>query len=176
MRAIRRVVESTGASANTEPPEEATGGWVELYRRGDAKGALSVLGDEIAKQPRRPLAARLYNDQGYIAYGIQDRVDFSRRSLERALNVHHYYLPITLLNLAVISIDLGEFAAAIAQIDDALLLIDSQPRGRGLPPTTAPSRRSPADDSASEVGAEPRTRARSCLRQSRLRHGESDGL
>lgn len=46
----------------------------------------------------------------------------AKKDLEMSRDLHHKALPLTLLNLAVIAIDAGDFGTAIEQINDALLI------------------------------------------------------
>jgi len=46
----------------------------------------------------------------------------AKRDLERAVDLHHQALALTLLNLSIISIDSQDYAQAIEKIEDALLI------------------------------------------------------
>jgi hypothetical protein len=118
----RRTEGSNGASAskNKKDFEEDIKTWISLYEKEDAKGADDVLTGKISEETQSSKLAKLYNDRGYIRFGIN--MEDSRRDLERALNLHYYNLPLTLMNLSVIMLELEDWTAAISQIEKGLLL------------------------------------------------------
>lgn len=119
IRSIRRHI-AKGGEAKKE--SEPTGEWIALYRRGDKEAAVDAISAELGRSPARPIAARLYNDRGYIRYEMRDQVASAKRDLEMALDLHHKSLPLTLLNLAVVALDAEDFATATRYINDALLI------------------------------------------------------
>jgi len=66
---------------------------------------------------RGAMAARLYNDRGYIRYEMPNASENAKRDLERAVDLHHQALALTLLNLSIISIDSQDYAQAIEKIE-----------------------------------------------------------
>jgi tetratricopeptide (TPR) repeat protein len=96
--------------------------WLNLYKSNKLAEAIELLTKRLAKNPRRPAAARIYNNLGYMKYDLKDHVEAARRDMERARDLHFFELPLTLLNLGVVAIDNGAFADAIQTIEDALLL------------------------------------------------------
>jgi len=95
--------------------------WVQMYGKGDLRGAAELLTHRLSQGPTRAESARYYNDRGYIRYGLKES-DAAQKDLERALALHFLNLPTTLLNLAVAAIDRGDYSAAIENMEDALFL------------------------------------------------------
>lgn len=126
IRSIRKhVKESTAATRDDKKEgedEKQRGNWVELYRRGERDAAVEALTKRLAENPQPPIAARCYNDRGYIRYEVKNDSEGAKRDLEHAVDLHHSLLPLTLLNLSVIAIDNGEFARAVEWIEDALVI------------------------------------------------------
>ncbi|MGH7380395.1 MAG: tetratricopeptide repeat protein, partial [Candidatus Methylomirabilales bacterium] len=126
IRSIRKHVKESAPPSPEDKKEdengEALGKWVELYQQGQPEAAVDALTRRLALNPERPIAARCYNDRGYIRYGLKNASEAAKRDLEHALDLHHKSLALTLLNLAVIAIDSGDFARAVEWIEDALLI------------------------------------------------------
>lgn len=99
--------------------------WLKMYGAGNAEAAENCLCQKLLESSEGHEAARLYNDRGYIRYGLR-KVDLGKRDLQRALDLHYEHLPIVLMNLCVADIDEGEYDSAIQRIDDALLLTPSR--------------------------------------------------
>jgi hypothetical protein len=95
----RKLVEDTSGTVDEQKEEtddeaeKESSEWVELYTNGKASRAAEILTKQLAKNPRRSLAARLYNNRGYIRYEMKDEEDAARRDLERARDLHFYELP-----------------------------------------------------------------------------------
>ena len=104
-------------SANQEEQDE----WLKLYENGNLSAAVDSLGLSISNENERHKIARLYNDRGYIRYGLQKK-DESKRDLQRALDLHFYHISITLSNLSVAEMDNGNYEDAINHIRDAMFL------------------------------------------------------
>ena len=111
--------ESDDQSASTE--EEQSAEWITLYENGQLveaeKYATRILSSETDRRKR----ARLYNDLGYIRYGLQ-KSDEAKRDLQTALDLHFAHLPLTLSNLGVAFLDEGNYKQAMACIQDAIFL------------------------------------------------------
>jgi tetratricopeptide (TPR) repeat protein len=125
VRSVQRLVEgdtSTVQVTQEEPDEEKESGWVDLYRQQQYSAAVEAITTQLKTNPRRAVEARLYNDRGYIRYEMPNESENARRDLERALNLHHRALPLTLLNLSIIAIDSQDYAQAIETIEDVLLI------------------------------------------------------
>ena len=91
MKSIQRFIES-GPGVKRKEETEASASkseWIELYQRGKTDAALAALSEGLAKDPKRPVAARLYNDRGYIRYEMPGQTEAAIRDLERALDLHH---------------------------------------------------------------------------------------
>jgi Tfp pilus assembly protein PilF len=100
---------------------------VDLYSQQQYHAAVDAITNWLTeKKLKRALEARLYNDRGYIRYAMPNESENAKRDLERALILHHQALPLTLLNLSIIAIDNQEYAQAIEQIEDALLITHGQ--------------------------------------------------
>lgn len=125
IRSIRRHIAKradAGAKKDGSASSEPNGEWIAVYRKGDKVAAVDAISAELGKNPGRPIAARLYNDRGYIRYEMKGQAELAKKDLQMALDLHHKSLPLTLLNLAVMALDAGEFATSIEQINDALLI------------------------------------------------------
>ncbi len=123
VESVRRHVGSTPDvdESTTNEPDDESAHWIDLYGRGDSEGALAAIGVEMARSLPRHDTARLHNDIGYIKHGM-GRSEDARKDLQRALDLHPENLQITLINLAVSSIDLGEHKMAVEYIENALYL------------------------------------------------------
>ena len=110
-------VPQNGEEANVEDEHK----WVDLYRNGAPSKAEEYLTSRLLEPPEGPKSARLYNDRGYIRYGL-NQVELAVRDLQRALDLHFAHLSLTLLNLSVIDIDREQYESAINRIDEALFL------------------------------------------------------
>ena len=95
--------------------------WIKLYGDGNFVEADDCASRNLIGEKDRLKRARLYNDRGYIRYGLQDK-DAARRDLQRALDLHFYNLSLTLSNLGILDIDDGNFDEAIEHIRDAMFL------------------------------------------------------
>ncbi len=104
-------------TANEEEPYD----WFQLYANGDFAAARASATRNLVKETNRLKSARLYNDRGYISYGLEEKEE-AKRDLERALDLHFYHLPLTLLNLGVADMDDGNYADAISHFRDAMFL------------------------------------------------------
>jgi tetratricopeptide (TPR) repeat protein len=125
VRSIRKLVEArhpTKKETQQEHEEDEAYDWVDLYRQQQYPAAVDAITTRLRDNPRRPLAARLYNDRGYIRYGIPDEAENAKRDLEMAVAFHHRALSLTLLNLSVLAIDNQDYTRAIEKIEDALLI------------------------------------------------------
>ena len=78
--------------------QEERGEWLKLYNNGNLSAAVDCLSRSLRNENERHKSARLYNDRGYIRYGLHQK-DEAKRDLQRALDLHCYHLPITLSNL-----------------------------------------------------------------------------
>lgn len=125
VRSVQRFVDrgtSTAEVAQEEPDEDEELGWVDLYDQRQYAAAVNAITTQLDAHPRRAREALLYNDRGYIRYGLPNESENAKRDLERALNLHHGALPLTLLNLSIIAIDSQNYTQAIEQIEDVLLI------------------------------------------------------
>ena len=104
-------------SADEEEPAE----WIKLYGNGHFAEAEDCATQSLLNENDRRKSARLYNDRGYIRYGLQEK-DAAKRDLERALDLHFFQLPLTLLNLGVAEMDDGNYEDAISHFRDAMFL------------------------------------------------------
>ena len=112
--------EAKTSEPDTDNEEEAND-WIKLYeddKLSDAEGRISQL---LSTENKRHRSARLYNDRGYIRYGLQKNEE-AKRDLQRALDLHCYHLPLTLSNLAVVELDEGNIEEAISYIREAIFL------------------------------------------------------
>ena len=126
VKSVRHLVtqqqeEQSRDGEKTESEEDKEEDWYKLYERGDVKGSEAILTKRLleARDPRE--SAKLYNDRGYIRYGLNLIAD-ARRDLDRAVDLHYILMQLTLLNLAVIDIDQERYDSAVEKIEDALLL------------------------------------------------------
>ena len=103
------------------PNEEEPDDWFQLYSDGDAVAAQASATRNLARETNRLKSARLYNDRGYISYGLQEKEE-AKRDFERALDLHFNHLPLTLLNLGVAEMDDENYADAISHFRDAMFL------------------------------------------------------
>ena len=103
--------------ADEEDPSE----WIKLYDNGNFVEAEDCVTRNLLNENERRKRARLYNDRGYIRYGLQKK-DAAKRDLQRALDLHFYHLPLTLSNLGVADMDDGNYEDAINHIRDAIFL------------------------------------------------------
>ena len=103
--------------ADEEDPEE----WVKLYENSNFAEAENSVSRTLLSDPDRRKSARLYNDRGYIRYRLQKKEE-AKRDLQRALDLHHYHLPLTLSNLGVAYLDDADYQSALNHIQDAMFL------------------------------------------------------
>ena len=101
--------------------QEKPGEWINLYEDGNLSAAEDSATRNLLNENERHKSARLYNDRGYIRYGLQKK-DEAKRDLQRALDLHFFHLPITLSNLGVAEMDNGNYEDAIELIRDAMFL------------------------------------------------------
>ena len=104
---------------------EQHGDWIKLYEDGNFTEAERSATLELQKASDRRRIARVCNDRGYIRYGLSMK-DEARRDLQRALDLHHHNLPLTLSNLGVSNLDDGNYQDAIEHIRDAMFLTLSE--------------------------------------------------
>lgn len=112
--------EEQESNADEESTEDVKD-WRKLYSDGQAQEAEEVLNEAIAQYTDEHRAAQLYNDRGYIRHSL-GKIDQAKQDLQRALDLHHVHLPLTLLDLAVIDIDEENYSSATRRIGDTLLL------------------------------------------------------
>ena len=114
--------EGTENNDGPDPKEEDTfGEWFDLYADGKANEAEESLNRHLASETDRLRNARLYNDRGYVRYGLNKRNE-AKQDIRLAFDFHYFNLPVTLSNLSVAHIDDGEFDKAIEDICDAMFL------------------------------------------------------
>lgn len=101
--------------------EETFGEWYDLYASGRTNEAEESLNRHLASETDRRRNARLYNDRGYVRYGLNKRGE-AKQDLQLAFDFHFSNLPLTLSNLSVAHIDDGDFEKAIENICDAMFL------------------------------------------------------
>ena len=101
--------------------EETFGEWYDLYASGRTNEAEESLNRHLASETDRRRNARLYNDRGYVRYGLNKRGE-AKQDLQLAFDFHFSNLPLTLSNLSVAHIDDGDFEKAIETICDAMFL------------------------------------------------------
>ena len=104
-----------------EADEEESSEWIKLYNNGKLADAEDYVTRELLNETERRKSARLYNDRGYIRYGLGKK-DEAKRDLQRALDLHFYHLPLTLSNLGVSCLDDGNYEDAIDHFRDAIFL------------------------------------------------------
>ena len=127
LAAIQHHIGRGSGSKDGEPAEpdeesqEESREWLKLYKNGDLPGAEDCVNRNLLSETERHKSARLYNDRGYVRYGLQKKEEASR-DLQRALDLHFYHLPLTLSNLSVAEIDNGNYEVAINHIRDAMFL------------------------------------------------------
>jgi len=123
IRAVRRLVakspDNQQGSAAGKPDSKR---WIQLYQNGSHMEAVDVITEYLGQKQSRTEQARLYNDRGYIRYGLKEQLELAKQDLRTTLDLHHRSLALTLLNLAVIAIDESDFSAAIDYLNDALLI------------------------------------------------------
>lgn len=115
---------STTISQDDPKDEDGTEEWFEFYKKGDSEKAEECLTRKLMELPRNHDSARLYNNRGYIRCGHTSReaVDAGKEDLQKAFDLHHEHLALTLLNLGIVDIDEGNCEKAIERIEDALFL------------------------------------------------------
>ncbi len=101
--------------------EETFGEWYDLYASSRANEAEESLNRHLAGETDRRKNARLYNDRGYVRYGLNKRAE-AKQDLQLAFDFHFANLPLTLSNLSVGHIDEDDFEKAIENICDAMFL------------------------------------------------------
>ena len=102
---------------NEDEPDE----WITLYDNGKLADSEDSVTRKLQNENERRKRARLYNDRGYVRYGLQKK-DGAKRDLQRALDLHFYHLPLTLSNLGIADMDDGNYEDAINHIRDAMFL------------------------------------------------------
>jgi tetratricopeptide (TPR) repeat protein len=103
--------------ADEEEPDE----WTRLYENRRLVEAEECASRTLVNETEGRKRARLYNDRGYIRYGLQEKEE-AKRDLQRALDLHYYHMPLTLSNLGVAYLDDGELNEAMTYIEDAIFL------------------------------------------------------
>ena len=103
--------------ADEEEPDE----WTRLYENRRLIEAEECASRTLVNETEGRKRARLYNDRGYIRYGLQEKEE-AKRDLQRALDLHYYHMPLTLSNLGVAYLDDGELNEAMTYIEDAIFL------------------------------------------------------
>lgn len=101
--------------------EEELYKYLDLYAKGEPEKAESHINQKLSETSSGRELSKLRNDRGYIRYGLK-KVDEAKQGLEMALSLHYVQLPLTLLNMAVIEIDGGEYEKAKQLIEDTLFL------------------------------------------------------
>jgi Tfp pilus assembly protein PilF len=125
VRSIQKLVEDGAFTAQLKQEElyeDKESGWADLYRQQQYSAAVDAITTQLMAKPRRALEARLYNDRGYIRYAMPNDSENAKHDLEQSLNLHHFHLSLTLLNLSIIAIDNQDYAQAIEKIEDTLLI------------------------------------------------------
>jgi Tfp pilus assembly protein PilF len=125
VRSIQKLVEEgtpIKEATQGEREEDKEPGWRDLYRQKQYSAAVDAITTQIRDNLRGAMAARLYNDRGYIRYEMPNESENAKRDLERAVDLHHQALALTLLNLSIIAIDSQDYVQAIEKIEDALLI------------------------------------------------------
>lgn len=125
VRSIQKLVEEgipIKEVTQDEREEDKEPGWRDLYRQKQYSAAVDAITTQIRDNLRGAMAARLYNDRGYIRYEMPNESENAKRDLERAVDLHHQALALTLLNLSIIAIDSQDYVQAIEKIEDALLI------------------------------------------------------
>jgi len=95
--------------------------YLDLYEKGDLEGAELHINQKLSEISSGRELSKLRNDRGYIRYALK-KVPEAKQDLEMALSLHYAQLPLTLLNMAVIEIDGGEYEKAKQLIEDTLFL------------------------------------------------------
>ena len=115
--------EGTGDNDTSDQKEEEDtfGEWFGLYAEGKAGEAEESLNRHLARETDRRRIAHLYNDRGYVRYGL-DKKGEAKQDLQLAFDFHFYNLSLTLSNLSVAHIDDGDYDEAIERIRDAMFL------------------------------------------------------
>ena len=127
LAAIRHHIGRGNGPRDSEPAEpddasqEENGEWLKLYANGDLAGAENCVNQNLLSENERYKSARLYNDRGYVRYGLRNNEE-AKRDLQRALDLHFNRLPLTLSNFSVAEIDSGNYEVAIDYIRDAMFL------------------------------------------------------
>ena len=118
--AIDDGAESDDESSSAEE-KDSFGEWVNLYADGKPNEAEEHLNQRLSSETDRRRNGRLYNDRGYIRYGL-GKSEEAIQDLQRAFDFHYVNLPLTLSNLSVAYLDNGDFEKAIEYIRDAMFL------------------------------------------------------
>ncbi len=95
--------------------------YLELYGKGEIDASEQYISNSITKISKAPELAKLYNDRGYIRYGLK-RIGLAKQDLDMAYSLHYGRLPLTLLNLAIIEIDNEQYDTAIDLLNNTLLI------------------------------------------------------
>lgn len=114
--------EETEASIlpGVEEPD-SFGDWHNLYAEGRVVEAEESLNRHLSSETERRRFARVYNDRGYVRYGLGKKAE-ARQDLQLASDYHFSNIALTLSNLAVVYIDDGEYSEAIECIRDAMFI------------------------------------------------------
>jgi Tfp pilus assembly protein PilF len=95
--------------------------YLDLYAKDDLEGAELHISQKLGETSSGRELSKLYNDRGYIRHGLK-KVTEAEQDFETALRLHYAYLPLTLLNMAIIKVDGGAYEEARQLIEDALFL------------------------------------------------------
>jgi hypothetical protein len=118
--------EDKGVFEDEDEDEEKEDGkpkWITLYSKGEDEEAEKYLLKKLELTQERNKRARYYNDLGYIRCGTKlKKGELGRKDLETAIDLHHASLPLTLLNLAFLDLEAGDYQKAVDRIEAVLLL------------------------------------------------------
>lgn len=120
---LLRGMEVTGDGNREESESKEDGKWIRLYGDGKEQEAEELVLNSIQMASSRSEKARLYNDLGYIRSSKKlSRLDFARKDLETALDLHYNHIQLTLLDLADLDILDQKYDRAKERIEDSLFL------------------------------------------------------
>lgn len=125
LASVRHAVDSQDTEEDeAEDKQMEDAKWQTLYGSGKSTEAEECIEQLLSGAPRRSNRATLLNDLGYMKYRAGgDKVAGARKDLEESLRLHSSDVSITLLNLAVIDIDDGDYPTVVKRLEDALALI-----------------------------------------------------